>query len=454
MKNVYDIYNTFISSPGDVEIERLLAEEVIESINKRVIDTLNVYLAVKKWEDRSPVTTHIPDHRLQEEINKEVRKANFFILILNKRYGSTESGQSKSNTEREIDAILQKFKDNPQIKIFAYFKEIPENKDPGKQEQMVIELRKRLSDAGISYYKYRDESDFKVRFIYDIFDVLMKMKLSSFKSEMLKIFWQFGLDGQKTGPKAYILYPPVPRDLIADGNKKYFWTERLASTIYFEDYKAIDKITKTFMSIKFFDWQLGSVLDSIDWSSNNRIWLCLPRNNVGKSQLQKHRCKSRFSIVNNDNEKHCRIEWKNDSGNTIEVTSPLSSYLHLQRSRMNVKSDWRPEFGRIIAKDYAIVARFENNEFDDNEKENLYDYFIFGIRGLGTWGAAWFIDRRYKQFSYIEDKKDIQYLLEVRFLDNKIVDVVPVSDKEQDYFDLENDISNIQKNIDIKTFNL
>jgi len=66
----------------------------------------------------------------------------------------------------------------------------------------------------------------------------------------------------------------------------------------------------------------------------------------------------------------------------------------------------------------------------------LKDYFLAGIRGLGTWGAGWFIDRRYHAIEKLckGDDRDIQLLLEVTYRNEHVIDVRPVSHEPESYF--------------------
>jgi len=66
-----------------------------------------------------------------------------------------------------------------------------------------------------------------------------------------------------------------------------------------------------------------------------------------------------------------------------------------------------------------------------------------GLRALGTWGAAWFIENCSARLARIIDdseskssdnSSDIQLLLEVVYRDYKIVDVRNVSDEPQSFF--------------------
>lgn len=81
------------------------------------------------------------------------------------------------------------------------------------------------------------------------------------------------------------------------------------------------------------------------------------------------------------------------------------------------------------------------------DEGTLKDYFIAGIRGLGTWGAAWFIDRRYDAFKLYQDSEDanIQLLLEVTYKDERIFEVRDVSEESEGYFKKQNSLREIKR---------
>ncbi len=141
--------------------------------------------------------------------------------------------------------------------------------------------------------------------------------------------------------------------------------------------------------------------------------------------------------------------WANDHKKGIKIRSPLSRYLKEQRKDLDLSGEWQPQFGNIIAKDYAVFARFKDIKNKDKTSEGfLYDYFIAGIRGLGTWGATWYLDRNYKQIPIDDNEEnDVQILLEVIFRDDTIYDVRDVSDEPASYFEKENSINEIRKKI-------
>ena len=83
----------------------------------------------------------------------------------------------------------------------------------------------------------------------------------------------------------------------------------------------------------------------------------------------------------------------------------------------------------------------------------ISDYFIAGIRGLGTWGAGWFIDRRPDELLRIvkhSDKEhtDPQALLQVTFSNYRIIDVKDVSNYDTDYFEKQTEDSVVNEIIE------
>ena len=142
-----------------------------------------------------------------------------------------------------------------------------------------------------------------------------------------------------------------------------------------------------------------------------------------------------------------RILWRYSpkSETFFKISSPLSKYLKEQRQEIETY-DWSAQMGRMIAKDYAILSRFSYGSTDVAMLDGtLKDYFIAGIRGLGTWGAGWFIDRRYNELAKYEEHENIQLLLEVTYRDERILGVRDVSDEPEKYFAQQNNIREIKR---------
>jgi len=237
---------------------------------------------------------------------------------------------------------------------------------------------------------------------------------------------------------------------MGPSKKRDLWCNRLEPNIVFEDYKALQKIEKSLRVIGFREFRVfnsGSMPTDLIYM--NRFWICLPRNPRGLEQAKLYEDSSRFDVVRKPPGDSCFLKWRSAQQDSITVRSPLSKYLRLQREGMNVDGEWHREMDMIIAKDYAILARFQDTSggIAMNEGE-LHDYFLAGLRGLGTWGAAWFLDRRWEHFGSLgEDQTDLQMLLEVEYRHGKIYSVKDVSEEPQEYFNAQNNLRVIRSEV-------
>jgi hypothetical protein len=445
MSQYFKLYKAFISSPGDVNKERDFTEEVINKINESAGDTLKTHIKVVRWEKLPP---EYSEESIQENLNKLIKGCHFFILILNKRYGTIEKGHTKSNTEREIDAILLEKIKEPQKIILSYFRKSTQNPDKGPQETQVLDLKRRISDLQFIYKEYKDPNDFKTQFTNDLYNLLLRIELAPQKKVVLQKFWDLGKLERHMIPKLSIIYPPVPRDMMAGVEETEFWETRLAPNIFFEDFKALQKIKKSLEFIGFSNYGIytNSGIPS-NIKTHNSLYICLPRQHRALIELNKYSKIRRFSFTERKGNQHSVIKWLADGGKQIVIHSPLSKYLKIQRSKMEDCFEWNHQLGNVYAKDFAVIARFDNPESENHMvNTTLKEYFISGIRGLGTWGASWFIDNKYKVFSNIKDSS-IQLLLEVTYKNESIEDVKDVSNYPEEYFINEMKHTTIKENI-------
>lgn len=181
----------------------------------------------------------------------------------------------------------------------------------------------------------------------------------------------------------------------------------------------------------------------------NRLWICLPRCSHGTEHLQRYGVQARFRFSKRVQNRHASIFWQ-QGGTQLKINSPAARYLQVQRRQMAVSGDWHPQLTKIIVKDYAVLARLSQKSGVDTTEGHLHDYYVTGIRGLGTWGAAWMLDRRYSLLTTYEKEDDLQMLLEVEYRNGKVFDVKDVSNEKQSYFDEQNDVSFI--NSTVRTF--
>jgi hypothetical protein len=354
MQELYVHYRVFISSPSDVAAERQFSEEVIRSINATCSDTLRAALETRKWENLPPETPHLPEEKIQDVINREVEKANFFVLILYKRYGRVEPNHTKSNTELELDTILKRYETNPHLRILAYFRDVPDNSDPGEQESQVKDFRKRLENMGVHYRTYNTSEEFKSVFTHDMYRVLLRMRLSPFKQEMLRRFWQIGESSRPTHPRLAIMFPPVSRQYMQSQND--VWLNRLEPYMYFEDFKTIHKIMKLLSLIGFTTYKVYFFTDPpSDLRFMNTVWLCFPRSRSAMESLEQYKCRCRFQFMFRK-AVSSELRWKSSAGEIITVQSPLSLYLSEQRGKMDTSGEPISHHRKIIAKDSAMTG--------------------------------------------------------------------------------------------------
>ena len=448
MYTIYQTLNVFISSPSDVREERKIAEEVLNSIRVSCEDDLGLTLKTVTWEGMPPLTPNIPAERIQDKINEQVKKSQIFILILNKRYGSIEPDNTKSNTEREVDAAIELLQREKNLMFLSYFRKLSPDTDPGIQEQAVMNLRLNLEKKGIWYREYDKYEEFKDLLTHDLYRTILKFRLSTTKHKSVQSFMQLGVPERPTAPKLAILYPPVDRNYMKDDTSSVYWFERLVPNIVFEDMKAIQKLEKILRLIGLHEFRIynnRSIPPDIQYM--NRIWLCIPRNPRAMKQLEIYKDESRFRFTPRQPHKEAQILWRYSSKSEgfIRVSSPLSKYLREQRQD-NETYDWSPQMGKIIARDYGVLARFcyPRNDIALIDGQ-LRDYFFAGIRGLGTWGAGWFVDRKYNELAKFEEHENIQLLLEVTYRDERILDVRDVSGEPEEYFEQQNNVKEIKK---------
>lgn len=450
MEGAYQELRIFLSSPGDVADERKIAKSIIDSVGRTCKEPLRLHFEPVLWEDMTPMGA--TEESIQAQINEKIRDCHVFVLILNKRFGSAEPGFKKSNTEREIDISLALKKENKKIKFLAYFHKLDENNDQGEQEKKVRDLRKSLADKGILYSEYESLADFQTQFTHHLYDTALKFRHSTFKMNALSYFWKLGTPERYTNRQIAVLYPTMSFSHMKPVNSSDFWLTRIVPTVLYEDIKAVDKVEKTLRMLGVRDagfYTIDNPPSEINFM--NRVWVCQSRNKLGLKYHEKHKDKARFFFTHAKGSKEAKLYWRYNTevDDYIEIKSPLNKYLKEQRGDMKVNGPWRKEFGMIVAKDYGILARIKNSDYDVPMREGfLYDYFIAGIRGLGTWGAAHFIDRNYHVFKSLPDDEDIQILLEVTYRNNRVFDVKDVSDEPEHYFRSQNNLKTIRKVIE------
>ena len=172
MDNV-KIYKCFIASPGDVQKERDVCDEVFSEINKTLGDKLKFRVESLRWENASPSISTEPQAVINEEL---LSKFDIFIGILYCRFGSPTSNYD-SGTEEEFFTALEMHGKNPHEKeIKMYFNDAPISPSKASNEQIhdVKAFKELVSESGCLYKAYNGSSEFKVFLREDLSKYFLK----------------------------------------------------------------------------------------------------------------------------------------------------------------------------------------------------------------------------------------------------------------------------------------
>jgi NACHT domain/Sulfatase-modifying factor enzyme 1 len=156
----------FLASPGDVQKERLIAREVIESVNQAVADTRGISLRAIGWEDVPP---DLGDP--QNLINDYSETADLVVVIFWRRFGSPTT-KFQSGTLEEFTLAKERWEKNgvPQVKL--YFRQIDKHSvsDPGPELSRVLEFKKHFeSDRTGLFSVFKNPSEFRKKFTQHLF---------------------------------------------------------------------------------------------------------------------------------------------------------------------------------------------------------------------------------------------------------------------------------------------
>lgn len=152
----------FIATPGGLEDERGLFREAVEEVNREAYERGLAFIPVG-WE-----LTTAGLGRPQEQINEEVRRSDYMVLLLHDRWGTPPSndGGFTSGTEEEYNVARECAADSskPMRNIAVLFKGVDPRQlsDPGEQLKKVLTFRQRLEEErGLLYKTFDSASEFE-----------------------------------------------------------------------------------------------------------------------------------------------------------------------------------------------------------------------------------------------------------------------------------------------------
>jgi hypothetical protein len=443
----------FIASPNDVQEEREIAKVAVQEVSDRLSTLFGISLAPLKWENFAPISSGDAKHP-QYQILQRIEHFSIFIGILYRRYGTEIVSMGNiSGTEAEFNHAINNRK---YIKILTYFRD--QNREDMSRSDLedrniiqinkVQEFKNRIRDNNVTYHPYSKVGDFQSRIALDIFEAALVMILRP-EDKRINDYSKFFLFSCKPTQKEnspLIVYPSIHSTRFGNENFVPNWRKHLLPTVILEDSKAIQKIESTLRLLDRHCKIVAAHSNEIDYASpGDRIWVCIGSNKYALKILKELGDKVVFEFKSdnlddsNSREKYIAWQSKDNTNNTI-VRSPLIKYLSYSERPEGEDPKWKHQYGYTYAKDYAVLARFQVPSVEGSDGESFFHYFLGGIRGLGTWGAAWYIQYRPALIAKLLNDNntgdDVQILLEVTYRNFNIVNVKDVSNESQDFFDL------------------
>jgi hypothetical protein len=161
MPKTETILQVFVASPGDVDEERGVLEEIIREHNITWADTLGIRLDLIRWE------THAAPgfgDDAQDVINYQISDSyDIFIGIMWKRFG-TPTKHADSGTEEEFKHAYDRHKQDPDsVEIMFYFKDTPVSPSDIDPDQIraINQFKSRLENLGGLYFKFKSIEEFR-----------------------------------------------------------------------------------------------------------------------------------------------------------------------------------------------------------------------------------------------------------------------------------------------------
>lgn len=155
-------YSLFLASPGDLEEERLEAENIIKELNLTYGNQQNLVLELIKWETHS--APGITSSSIQNIINEDIgSEYDLFIGIIWKKFG-TKTAIANSGTEEEFLNALTRFNNKSNVQILFYFKNSTpkhlEDIDPMELSK-VNSFKAVLKEKEVFYWAFNTIDEFK-----------------------------------------------------------------------------------------------------------------------------------------------------------------------------------------------------------------------------------------------------------------------------------------------------
>lgn len=139
----------FVASPGGLEAEKDVVDQVASELNATLSDQLNVTLAVRRYEQLSA-----RGGRPQSQINPWVDDCDVLIAIVHRRWGSPSGEGNHTGFSEESFRARARFESTGAPVVSLHFKRVdPESEaDPGEQLAQVIAFREQVEKNHVGSY--------------------------------------------------------------------------------------------------------------------------------------------------------------------------------------------------------------------------------------------------------------------------------------------------------------
>jgi hypothetical protein len=154
------IIKCFVASPSDVQEERNACDEVVESINRSLGDSLNIRLETVRWEKDAHAAVGTDGQAvINEQLHPE--DAAFFIGIFWTRFGAP-TPRAESGTQEEFELAYKRWQETKNNRIQFYFKEDNPsyNALDGDQFVKLKAFREKVSVCGCFYKTFKSKEEF------------------------------------------------------------------------------------------------------------------------------------------------------------------------------------------------------------------------------------------------------------------------------------------------------
>jgi len=152
----------FIASPSDLNDERNAISEVADSLNATFGPEANLHIQILRWEDTLPSVG-----RPQALINEDLDKADLFIGILSRKWGSSPGGEKySSGFEEEFFRALARNEKTGIPQMSMFFKEVEPatQSDPGEDLKKILDFKTSLiASKKILFGDFKDIQDWKTK---------------------------------------------------------------------------------------------------------------------------------------------------------------------------------------------------------------------------------------------------------------------------------------------------